>query len=106
MTFQYWFTSCIGNQEKAQLLKMNVPSTFMLVALDEGPGPAIKYQYTELGRLNQLVSCLIRCCDVSSKCQSSTGAPILPNPYGELGGNEYIMPISPQSSDILYNSNG
>ncbi|XP_044752373.1 probable ubiquitin carboxyl-terminal hydrolase FAF-X [Coccinella septempunctata] len=94
-----------GNQEKAQLLKMNVPATFMLVALDEGPGPAIKYQYTELGRLNQLVSCLIRCCDVSSKCQSSTGAPILPNPYGELGVNEYIMPISVQASEILYNNN-
>ncbi|KAK9879630.1 hypothetical protein WA026_006696 [Henosepilachna vigintioctopunctata] len=93
-----------GHQEKAQLLKMNVPSTFMLVALDEGPGPAIKYQYTELGRLNQLVSCLIRCCDVSSKCQSSIDDHgILPNPYAELGCNEYIMPISPQAAEILYN---
>lgn len=95
----YFFT---GIQEKAQLLKLNVPATFMLVALDEGPGPAIKYQYTELGKLNQLVSCLIRCCDVSSKCQSSTGAPILPNPYRESCPN-YIMPISSQAAEILFN---
>lgn len=93
-----------GNQEKAQLLKMNVPATFMLVALDEGPGPAIKYQYTELGRLNQLVSCLIRCCDVSSKCKSSTGHAVLPNPYAELGNNEYITQISPQAAELLYSN--
>ena len=43
----------------------------MLVALDEGPGPAIKYQYAELTRLYQVVSQLIRSCDVSHKCQSS-----------------------------------
>ena len=43
----------------------------MLVALDEGPGPAIKYQYAELGRLYQVVSQLIRSCDVSFKQQSS-----------------------------------
>lgn len=43
----------------------------MLVALDEGPGPAIKYQYAELGRLYQVVSQLIRSCDVSQKQQSS-----------------------------------
>lgn len=44
---------------------------FMLVALDEGPGPAIKYQYAELNRLYQVVSQLIRSCDVSQKQQSS-----------------------------------
>ncbi|XP_074025512.1 ubiquitin carboxyl-terminal hydrolase 9X isoform X2 [Leptinotarsa decemlineata] len=92
-----------GIQERAQLLRMNVPATFMLVALDEGPGPAIKYQYTELGKLNQLVSCLIRCCDVSIKCQSSNGSPVLPNPYRDPVCQEYIMPISPQAADILFN---
>ncbi|CAH1960059.1 unnamed protein product [Acanthoscelides obtectus] len=92
-----------GIQEKAQLLRMNVPATFMLVALDEGPGPAIKYQYTELGKLNQLVSCLIRCCDVSNRCQSSNGGPVAPNPYREPTCPEYIMPISPQAAEILFN---
>lgn len=82
---------------------MNVPATFMLVALDEGPGPAIKYQYTELGKLNQLVSCLIRCCDVSGKCQSSNGNPVMPNPYRDPTCPDYIMPISPQAAEILFN---
>ncbi|KAL1497662.1 hypothetical protein ABEB36_008585 [Hypothenemus hampei] len=92
-----------GIQEKAQLLRLSVPATFMLVALDEGPGPAIKYQYTELGKLNQLVSCLVRCCDVSSKCQSSTGIQIPPNPYRDPTISDYIMPISPQAAEILFN---
>lgn len=44
----------------------------MLVALDEGPGPNIKYQYPELTKLHMVVSLLIRCCDVSAKTQSSS----------------------------------
>ncbi|XP_066261614.1 ubiquitin carboxyl-terminal hydrolase 9X [Euwallacea similis] len=95
-----------GVEEKAQLLRLNVPATFMLVALDEGPGPAIKYQYTELGKLNQLVSCLVRCCDVSSKCQSSiAGGQVRPNPYREFSIDDYIATISPQAADILFNRN-
>lgn len=53
------------------LLQLSVPATFMKVALDEGPGPPIKYQYAELGKLYQVVSLLIRSCDVSCKTQSS-----------------------------------
>lgn len=64
--------------QKEQLLKLNVPAMFMLVALDEGPGPPIKYQYAELGKLYAVVSLLIRCCDVSSKCQSSATASVSP----------------------------
>lgn len=63
--------SVAGLAEKTQLLKLSVPSTFMLVALDEGPGPPIKYQYAELGKLYTVVSQLLRCCDVSSRMQSS-----------------------------------
>ena len=63
--------SLAGLAEKTQLLKLNVPATFMLVALDEGPGPPIKYQYAELGKLYTVVSQLVRCCDVSSRMQSS-----------------------------------
>lgn len=81
---------------------MDVPTTFMLVALDEGTGPSIKYQYAELCKLNQVVSCLVRCCDISSKCQSSTGGPILPNPYGDPTCPDYIAPLSPQAMDILF----
>ena len=60
-----------------QLLKLNVPSLFMLVALDEGPGPPIKYQYAELNRLYSVVSVLVRCSDVSSRCLSSNVSPNL-----------------------------
>jgi len=66
-----FFFPCKGVAEKTQLLKLNVPATFMLVALDEGPGPPIKYQYAELGKLYTVVSQLIRCCNVSSRMQSS-----------------------------------
>ncbi|KAJ8343150.1 hypothetical protein AAFF_G00244810, partial [Aldrovandia affinis] len=72
------FVMCanLGVPEKTQLLKLSVPATFMLVALDEGPGPPIKYQYAELGKLYGVVSQLVRCCDVSSRMQSSL-APIM-----------------------------
>jgi hypothetical protein len=36
------------------LLKLNVASLLMSVALDDGPGPPIKYQYAELGKLYQV----------------------------------------------------
>lgn len=65
------FLGYVGLAEKTQLLKLSVPATFMLVALDEGPGPPIKYQYAELGKLYTVVSQLLRCCDVSSRMQSS-----------------------------------
>ncbi|KAG8511338.1 putative ubiquitin carboxyl-terminal hydrolase FAF-Y [Galemys pyrenaicus] len=69
----------LGMAEKTQLLKLNVPATFMLVSLDEGPGPPIKYQYAELGKLYSVVSQLIRCCNVSSRMQSAiNGKPIMP----------------------------
>ena len=57
--------------QKMHLLKLNVPAQFMMVALDEGPGPPIKYQYADLAKLYSVVSQLVRCCDVSSKCASS-----------------------------------
>lgn len=49
---------------------MEVPSTFMLVAVDEGPAPPIKYQCADLSKLYQVVSLLIRSCDVSEWCKS------------------------------------
>merc|ERR1712106_1295190 len=49
---------------------------------DDGPGPPIKYQYAELGKLYQVVSTLARCCDVSALAQSATeGQQPLANPY-------------------------
>uniref|UniRef100_H2QZC4 Ubiquitin specific peptidase 9, Y-linked n=1 Tax=Pan troglodytes TaxID=9598 RepID=H2QZC4_PANTR len=85
------------------LLKLNVPATFMLVSLDEGPGPPIKYQYAELGKLYSVVSQLIRCCNVSSTMQSSiNGNPPLPNPFGDPNLSQPIMPIQQNVLDILF----
>nr|XP_033805269.1 probable ubiquitin carboxyl-terminal hydrolase FAF-X isoform X2 [Geotrypetes seraphini] len=93
----------LGVSEKTQLLKLNVPATFMLVALDEGPGPPIKYQYAELGKLYTVVSQLIRCCDVSSRMQSSiNGNPPLTNPYGEANLSQPIMALQQNVADILF----
>jgi ubiquitin carboxyl-terminal hydrolase 9/24 len=75
------------------------------VALDEGPGPPIKYQFAELGKLYQVVSQLVRCCDVSSKCQSAIeGKPPAPNPYMEpsCGQNGPILPIQPQVAELIF----
>uniref|UniRef100_A0A3Q4I647 ubiquitinyl hydrolase 1 n=1 Tax=Neolamprologus brichardi TaxID=32507 RepID=A0A3Q4I647_NEOBR len=86
-----------------QLLKLNVPATFMLVALDEGPGPPIKYQYAELGKLYTVVSQLVRCCDVSSRMQSSiNGNPPLPNPYGDTNLTAPVMPVQQLVAEILF----
>ncbi|KAG2456362.1 USP9X hydrolase, partial [Polypterus senegalus] len=93
----------LGVAEKTQLLKLSVPATFMLVALDEGPGPPIKYQYAELGKLYTVVSQLVRCCDVSSRMQSSiNGNPPLPNPYGDPNLSQPIMPLQQLVAEILF----
>uniref|UniRef100_A0A6I8RWE9 ubiquitinyl hydrolase 1 n=1 Tax=Xenopus tropicalis TaxID=8364 RepID=A0A6I8RWE9_XENTR len=93
----------LGVQEKTQLLKLNVPATFMLVAMDEGPGPPIKYQYAELGKLYTVVSQLIRCCDVSSRMQSSiNGNPPLSNPYGDPNLSQPIMPLQQNVAELLF----
>ncbi|KAJ0070180.1 hypothetical protein NL108_002502, partial [Boleophthalmus pectinirostris] len=93
----------LGLAEKTQLLKLNVPATFMLVALDEGPGPPIKYQYAELGKLYTVVSQLVRCCDVSSRMQSSiNGNPPLPNPYGDTNLSSPVMAVQHPVAEILF----
>ncbi|XP_057352255.1 probable ubiquitin carboxyl-terminal hydrolase FAF-X isoform X2 [Manis pentadactyla] len=93
----------LGMTEKTQLLKLDVPATFMLVSLDEGPGPPIKYQYAELGELYSVVAQLIRCCNVSSRMQSSiNGNPPLPNPFGDPNLSQPIMPIQQNVADILF----
>ncbi|KAK3596917.1 hypothetical protein CHS0354_031696 [Potamilus streckersoni] len=90
----------LGLPERSQLLRLNVPAQFMSVALDEGPGPPIKYQYAELTRLYSVVSLLIRCCDVSSRCHSSTNGEPLPNPHGDVQPS--LLPIQPQVAEMLF----
>ncbi|BES97389.1 ubiquitin carboxyl-terminal hydrolase [Nesidiocoris tenuis] len=98
--------ACLGIEEKTQLLKLNVPATFMMVAMDEGPGPAIKYTFPEFTKLHCVVSQLIRCCDLSARTTSFIPSEQpLPNPYGELPPGETIMPIQPDAEKILFGRN-
>lgn len=101
----FYMYACYGVAERLQLLRLNVLGTLMLVALDEGPGPPIKYQYADLSKLYQLVSLLVRCCDVSSKTHSCLpNAAPLANPHmGDQLCQEYLMPIQPQVAACLYN---
>ena len=101
-----YFFILLQNTQYKLLFQLNVPVTFILVATDEGPGPVIKYQYPELTKLHQVVSILIRCCDVSSRAQSSNqnNAP-LPNPYRDPGcATDYLMPIQPSAAEVLFGS--
>lgn len=77
----------------------------MQVALDEGPGPPIKHQYPDLCKLHHVVSLLVRCSDVTSKCKSSEeGGSILPNPYGDPGITpESRLPLSKEAIECLFN---
>ena len=51
--------------QRQQLIRLGVPSLFIAVALDEGPGPPMRSPYTDLSKLYASVSILVRCCDVS-----------------------------------------
>ncbi|XP_058833231.1 probable ubiquitin carboxyl-terminal hydrolase FAF isoform X2 [Topomyia yanbarensis] len=95
----------LGLHEKQQLIRLNVPAVFMKVALDEGPGGQIKYQYPDLSKLHYVVSHLIRSCDVSSRCQSSTGVvAVKPNIYIDPHITyDTLMPLSLECSEYLFN---
>lgn len=72
-----------GPAQRTQLLQLNVPAIFIKVAIDEGPGPPIKYPNAELGKLHTVVAMLVRCSDVSARCQSSERGIVLPNIYAD-----------------------
>ena len=78
----------------------------MQVAVDEGPGPPIKYQFPELNKLHLVVSHLVRCCDISSRCQSSNGSlgvRPLPNIYVEPNiSQENFIPLSPEAAECIF----
>ena len=56
--------------QRHQLIRHGVPTLFIAVALDEGPGPPLRSPYTDLTKLYAVVSVLIRCCDVSLQQKS------------------------------------
>lgn len=53
------------------IAQLNVAETLMSLAIEESPGPVIKYPLVDLTKLYQVVTQLVRCCDLSAKCSSS-----------------------------------
>lgn len=51
--------------QRQQLISLGVPSLFISTALDEGPGPPLRANYTDLTKLHSVVAQLVKCCDVS-----------------------------------------
>ncbi|XP_058466292.1 probable ubiquitin carboxyl-terminal hydrolase FAF isoform X2 [Malaya genurostris] len=95
----------LGVQEKLQLIRLNVPAIFIKVALDEGPGGQIKYQYPDLSKLHHVVSHLIRSCDISSRCQSSNSmVSVKPNIYIDPHITyDAMLPLSMECCEYLFN---
>lgn len=53
------------NLQRQQLIRLGVPSLFIAVSLDEGPGPPMRSPYTDLTKLYATVGILVRCCNVT-----------------------------------------
>ena len=53
------------NVQRQQLVRLGVPSLFIAVSLDEGPGPPMRSPYTDLTKLYATVGILVRCCNVT-----------------------------------------
>lgn len=88
---------------RLQLLKLNVPAIFMSLVLEDGPGPAIKFQYADFSKLYQVVSILVRCCKPKLACNSAVKfGDILDNPYGEEPHGIYLMQIQPRVYELLF----
>lgn len=83
---------------------MNVPAIFMRLALDEGPGPPIKYQYPEFQKLHQCVSVLVRSSDISKFCQSSSSdLPVKANIYIDSKvPYDQLLPLSVDAEELLF----
>jgi ubiquitin carboxyl-terminal hydrolase 9/24 len=84
--------------------QLDVPATFMLVALDDGPAPPIKYQCADLSKLYQCVAILVRSCDVSHRCKcANPDDTIKLNPHmTETNSGEPLMVLPQNMCDILY----
>lgn len=76
----------------------------MQVALEEGPGPSIKYQYPDISKLHQVVANLVRSSDISTRCQSSNQGPIRPNIFVQPNiPAESLLTLSQEAQELLFN---
>ncbi|CAH0691384.1 unnamed protein product [Chilo suppressalis] len=103
----------LGLGERHQLLRLKILDVVLGVCMDDSSSSLVKYQYPESAKIHQVVYVLVRCCDVSSRCQSAgaaEGAQPLPNPYGDpppsTGAPIQRPPLSTAAADILYTRTG
>lgn len=99
--YQY---ASFGAAERAHLLRLDVATTFITVAVDDGPGPPIKYQYADFSKLYAVVSLLVRSVNVSARCSSAMSEQaVMPNPYAEDPGNPVMnIQVMTKVADLLY----
>lgn len=102
--FNLFYQYCMTSREaRGQLIRLSLPTKFMNLALDENIIPSLKTQYSEFGRLHQVVSVLVRSCDISSRCKTASNEPVVqPNPYAFDNG-QYICALPPDAADLLFN---
>ena len=79
----YLHYASFGPKERRQLLKNGgeIPLAMINLMLEEAcsssAGSHVKYQLSEFAKLYQVVSNLVRGCDLSYYCQSSSGKEVL-----------------------------
>ncbi|XP_045450528.1 probable ubiquitin carboxyl-terminal hydrolase FAF-X [Melitaea cinxia] len=102
----------LGLAERHQLLRLKILDIVLTVCVEDTTSSLGKYQYPESAKIHQVVCALVRCCDVSARCQSAgagEGAPPLPNPYADPQPALAAAPrpaLSAAAADVLYNRTG
>ncbi|XP_073945007.1 ubiquitin carboxyl-terminal hydrolase-like faf isoform X2 [Choristoneura fumiferana] len=101
----------LGINERHQLLRLRILDIVLSVCMEDSSSSLGKYQYPESSKIHQLVSLLVRSCDVSMRCQSAhaaDGTPPLPNPFGDPPPAVAAArpALSTPAADILYNRTG
>lgn len=98
----FYLLTTLGPEERQLLLLFDVPAIFMQVSSDEGHNQ-FRHHYSEFPKLYQVVSLLIRCCDISSEAkQCFADKPPLPNPFKHENTETYILPIQPHPREMLF----
>ncbi|XP_068629076.1 probable ubiquitin carboxyl-terminal hydrolase FAF isoform X3 [Battus philenor] len=103
--------AALGYNEKQQLLRLKILDIVLTICIDDSASSLGKYQYPESAKIHQVVCVLVRCCDVSVRCQSASAGEVpLPNPYAEPQPAHHAhvprTPLSPVAADVLYNRTG
>lgn len=91
--FEFFYSyALLGFNNRKHLLKFNVPAYFITLAVEFSSSFSIRSQYLD-DTLFQLVSVLVRSCDVSRYILSKNNRPLLPNKLTFDENENYIMTL-------------